>query len=126
MFSLRGRKALVVGIANRDSIAWGCAQAFRAQGADLAVTWLNEKAERFVRPLGEELGAEILMPLDVTTPSASMRFRPGRCLPALLRASITSTNCWTRQPRVRRPNHSPRSRTWGRWRPFSPRTRPAI
>ena len=68
MFSLKGRKALVVGIANQNSIAWGCAQAFRAQGADLAVTWLNEKAERFVRPLGEELGAEILMPLDVTTP----------------------------------------------------------
>ena len=68
MFSLKDRKALVVGVANRDSIAWGCAQAFRAQGADLAVTWLNEKAERFVRPLGEELGAEILMPLDVTKP----------------------------------------------------------
>ena len=68
MFSLKERKALVVGIANRDSIAWGCAQAFRSQGADLAVTWLNEKAERFVRPLAEELGAEILMPLDVTKP----------------------------------------------------------
>ena len=68
MFSLRNRKALIVGIANRDSIAWGCARAFHAQGAELAVTWLNERAERFVRPLGEELGAEILMPLDVTKP----------------------------------------------------------
>lgn len=68
MFSLAGQKALVVGIANRQSIAWGCAQALRAQGADLAVTWLNAKAEPHVRPLAEELGAEILGPLDVTTP----------------------------------------------------------
>lgn len=68
MFSLAGRKVLVVGIANRNSIAWGCARAFRAQGADLAVTWLNEKAERFVRPLAEELGAEITGPLDVSKP----------------------------------------------------------
>ncbi len=68
MFSLSGRKILVVGIANRDSIAWGCARAFREMGADLAVTWLNDKAERFVRPLAEELEAEIQMPLDVTVP----------------------------------------------------------
>lgn len=68
MFSLSGRKAVVVGIANRESIAWGCARALREQGADLAVTWLNDKAERFVRPLAEELGAEIQMPLDVTRP----------------------------------------------------------
>lgn len=68
MFSLAGRKILVIGIANRDSIAWGCARAFREQGADLAVTWLNDKAERFVRPLAEELEAEIQMPLDVTVP----------------------------------------------------------
>lgn len=68
LFSLGGQTALVVGIANEDSIAWGCAQAFRRQGARLAVTWLNEKAERFVRPLAEELGAEIMMPLDVTHP----------------------------------------------------------
>lgn len=68
MFSLSGRKALVVGIANDQSIAYGCAQALRAQGADLAVTWLNDKAERFVRPLAEDLGAEIMLPLDVTRP----------------------------------------------------------
>ncbi len=68
MFSLSGRKALIVGIANRDSIAWGCAQALHRQGAELAVTWLNEKAEPHVRPLAEELGAGIMMPLDVTRP----------------------------------------------------------
>ena len=68
MFSLTGTKALVVGIANDQSIAWGCAQALRAQGADLAVTYLNDKAESHVRPLAEALRAEIVMPLDVGQP----------------------------------------------------------
>ncbi|PZQ47781.1 MAG: enoyl-[acyl-carrier-protein] reductase FabI [Rhodovulum sulfidophilum] len=70
MFSLAGQKALVVGVANDQSIAWGCAKALRAQGADLAVTYLNAKAETFVRPLAEELGAEIIAPLDVSVPGA--------------------------------------------------------
>ncbi|MEM9049257.1 MAG: enoyl-ACP reductase FabI [Pseudomonadota bacterium] len=65
MFSLVGKKILVVGIANDQSIAWGCARAFHAQGAKLAVTYLNDKAERFVRPLAEQIGAEIIAPLDV-------------------------------------------------------------
>jgi len=68
MFSLLGQKALVVGIANDQSIAWGCAQALRAQGADLAITYLNEKAEPHVRPLAEAVEAEIIMPLDVSVP----------------------------------------------------------
>lgn len=68
MFSLEGRKILVVGIANKHSIAWGCAKAFREQGADLAITYLNDKAEPFVRPLAEEVGAEIILPLDVSKP----------------------------------------------------------
>jgi enoyl-[acyl-carrier protein] reductase I len=68
LFSLSGQKVLIVGIANENSIAWGCAQALKAQGATLAVTWLNEQAERFVRPLAEELGTEIMMPLDVSEP----------------------------------------------------------
>ncbi|WP_186391862.1 MULTISPECIES: enoyl-ACP reductase FabI [unclassified Pannonibacter] len=68
MFSLQGHKALVVGIANENSIAYGCARALRSQGADLAVTWLNSKAEPYVRPLAEELGAEIVAPLDVAQP----------------------------------------------------------
>lgn len=65
MFSLAGQKALVIGIANEDSIAYGCAQAFREQGAELAVTYLNDRSERYVRPLAEKLGAEIILPLDV-------------------------------------------------------------
>jgi len=68
MFSLVGNKVLVVGIANDQSIAWGCARALRAQGADLAVTYLNDRAEPHVRPLAEALGAEIVMPLDVGKP----------------------------------------------------------
>ncbi|MFG1297133.1 MULTISPECIES: enoyl-ACP reductase FabI [Xanthobacter] len=66
MFSLAGQKALVVGVANDQSIAWGCAKAFREQGADLAITYLNPKAEPHVRPLAESLGAELILPLDVT------------------------------------------------------------
>ncbi|WP_075213968.1 enoyl-ACP reductase FabI [Mongoliimonas terrestris] len=66
MFSLEGRKALVVGVANEHSIAWGCATALKAQGADLAITYLNAKAEPFVRPLAETAGAEIVLPLDVS------------------------------------------------------------
>jgi enoyl-[acyl-carrier protein] reductase I len=66
--ALKGRKGLIVGIANDQSIAWGCAKAFRALGADLAVTYLNEKAKRFIEPLARELESEIVMPLDVMVP----------------------------------------------------------
>ena len=62
---LKGRKGLVVGIANEHSIAYGCAVKLRAFGADLAVTYLNERAEPFVRPLAEQLQAELVLPLDV-------------------------------------------------------------
>src|SRR3981081_4273749 len=63
--ALKGRKGLVVGIANDQSIAWGCAKAFRALGADLAVTYLNERAKKHVEPLANMLEASIFMPLDV-------------------------------------------------------------
>lgn len=63
--SLEGKKGLVAGIANDQSIAWGCAKAFRALGAELAVTYLNDKAKRFVEPLAAEVEAPILMPLDL-------------------------------------------------------------
>src|SRR6187200_2941773 len=66
--ALKGRKGLIVGIANDQSIAWGCAKAFRALGADLAVTYLNDKAKKFVEPLADELEAEIFLPLDVGKP----------------------------------------------------------
>src|SRR3954467_3142619 len=65
---LEGKRGLIVGIANDQSIAWGCAKAFRAFGAELAVTYLNDKAKKYVDPLARELEASILMPLDVRTP----------------------------------------------------------
>jgi enoyl-[acyl-carrier protein] reductase I len=63
--SLAGLKGLVVGIANPQSIAWGCAEAFRAAGAELAITYLNAKAEPYVRPLAESLSANLVLPMDV-------------------------------------------------------------
>jgi enoyl-[acyl-carrier protein] reductase I len=66
--ALKDRKGLIVGIANDQSIAWGCARAFRALGADLAVTYLNERAKKHVEPLARELEASIFMPLDVDVP----------------------------------------------------------
>ena len=62
---LKGQKALVTGIANDQSIAWGCAKAFRTFGADLAITYLNEKAKPYVEPLAKEVEASIFMPLNL-------------------------------------------------------------
>lgn len=65
---LAGKRGLVVGIANEDSVAYGCASVLRAAGAELAITYLNAKAEAHVRPLAEGLDAPILLPLDVEVP----------------------------------------------------------
>jgi len=65
MTPLNFKKGLVIGIANDSSIAWGCATAFRRFGADLAVTYLNEKSKPYVEPLSDQLGAEMLLPCDV-------------------------------------------------------------
>jgi len=65
---LTGKRGLVAGIANDSSIAYGCARAFREAGAELAVTYLNAKAEPHVRPLAEALGAPIIVPCDVREP----------------------------------------------------------
>jgi enoyl-[acyl-carrier protein] reductase I len=65
---LKDKKALVVGIANEHSIAYGCATAFRELGAELAITYLNEKAKGYVEPLAQALDAPIFMPLDVAQP----------------------------------------------------------
>jgi enoyl-[acyl-carrier protein] reductase I len=62
---LNGKRGLIVGVANRSSIAYGCAETFRRAGAELAVTYLNEKAEPYVRPLAEELKSPIIVPCDV-------------------------------------------------------------
>ncbi len=61
-----GKKGLIVGIANEHSIAWGCAQSLHQGGADLAITYLNDKAKPYVQPLAESVGAALFLPLDVT------------------------------------------------------------
>jgi enoyl-[acyl-carrier protein] reductase I len=63
---LKGAKALVTGIANEHSIAYGCAKAFHEMGADLAITYVNEKSRGYVEPLANDLAAPLIMPLDVT------------------------------------------------------------
>jgi enoyl-[acyl-carrier protein] reductase I len=62
---LAGRRALVAGVANEHSIAWGCARAFHELGAEVALTYLNDKAKPWVAPLAESIGAPLLLPLDV-------------------------------------------------------------
>ena len=63
---LSAKKGLIVGIANEHSLAYGCARHFRLAGAELAITYVNAKAEPYVRPLAASLGSEIVMPCDVT------------------------------------------------------------
>lgn len=65
---LKGAKALVVGVANEHSIAYGCARAFAELGAEVAITYANDKARPHVEPLARGLNAPIFMPLDVTRP----------------------------------------------------------
>jgi enoyl-[acyl-carrier protein] reductase I len=63
---MKGKKGLIVGIANEHSIAWGCAQALHQAGAELAVTYHNQKTKEYVEPLAKILDAEIFSPLDIT------------------------------------------------------------
>ncbi len=65
---LKGKRGLVIGVANADSIAFGCAAKLRAFGAEIALTYLNDKAKKFVAPLAEQIDASLLLPLDVTQP----------------------------------------------------------
>lgn len=65
---LTGRKGLVVGIANEHSLAWSAAHHFRNAGAELAITYLNEKARPHVEPLAQQVGAPVFLPCDVVVP----------------------------------------------------------
>lgn len=65
ILDLAGKKGLIIGIANEHSIAYGCARIFRQAGADLTITYLNEKAEPYVRPLAKDLSASVIMRCDV-------------------------------------------------------------
>lgn len=68
IIDLAGKRGLVVGIANEHSIATGCATVFRAAGAELAITYLNDHAEPFVHPVTQALGSCIVLPCDVRIP----------------------------------------------------------
>jgi enoyl-[acyl-carrier protein] reductase I len=65
---LKGKRGLVAGVANADSIAFGCAAKLRAFGADIALTYLNEKAKPYVEPLSRQIDAALLLPMDVSQP----------------------------------------------------------
>ena len=91
--TLDGKKGLVVGIANDKSLAWGCARAFHEAGAELAITYLNEKAEPHVRPLAEQLKAPIIAPLNVTDDAQ---------MAALFTPGASSISCCTPLPLRRR------------------------
>lgn len=62
---MQGKRGLIMGVANNHSIAWGCAQALHAQGAEMAFTFQGEAFERRVRPLAESIGADLVMDADV-------------------------------------------------------------
>jgi len=66
---LEGKKGLVLGVANKNSIAWGIAQALAAAGADLGFSYAIDKLERRVRPLAENLGASFIEPCNVNNDS---------------------------------------------------------
>jgi len=63
---LEGKKAAIFGVANERSIAWAIAEAFHAEGAELAFTYAGEVLEKRVRPLAESVGSKIILPCDVT------------------------------------------------------------
>jgi enoyl-[acyl-carrier protein] reductase I len=65
---LAGKRGLIVGIANERSIGWGCARAFHALGAELAITYVGERARKYVEPLARTIDADIVMPLNVQDP----------------------------------------------------------
>lgn len=62
---LAGKKAVIFGVANEKSIAWAIAEAFKREGAELALTYANETVEKRVIPLAGEVGAQLVLPCDV-------------------------------------------------------------
>jgi len=63
---MAGKRGLIMGVANKNSIAWAIAQQLAAQGAELAFTFQGEKLERRVKPLAASVGSEFLLDCDVT------------------------------------------------------------
>jgi enoyl-[acyl-carrier protein] reductase I len=67
---MRGKRGLIMGVANDRSLGWGIAAACAAQGAELAFTYQGEALERRVRPLAESIGSDLVFPCDVTDDSS--------------------------------------------------------
>ncbi len=75
---MKGKKGVVLGIANKKSIAYGIAKACIEQGAELAITYLNERFEKKLKPIAKELGCEErLYPCDVTKPEEIKALKGG-------------------------------------------------
>jgi len=74
---LAGKRAVVVGLASNRSIAWGIAQALRAQGAELAFNYQTDKLQGRVEKMAAELGSDIVLPLDVSDDGQIDRFFDG-------------------------------------------------
>src|SRR5215470_16532800 len=73
MSIVQGKRALVVGVANDKSLAWAIAQALHAEGAEIALSYQGEMLEKRVRPLAEQIGADLLGELDVVDDHAIAR-----------------------------------------------------
>tara|TARA_R110002074_G_scaffold19958_5_gene63343 strand:- start:1421 stop:2266 length:846 start_codon:yes stop_codon:yes gene_type:complete len=69
LLDLSGRKGLVIGIANERSLAWPAAMHFRQAGAELAITYVNDRTKPHVAPLAARLEAPIVLPCDVGIPA---------------------------------------------------------
>jgi enoyl-[acyl-carrier protein] reductase I len=67
---LKGRRGLVIGVANQDSIAFGCAEKLKGFGAEIVLTYQTEKAKQYVEPLAHQLESKLLLPLDVSQPGS--------------------------------------------------------
>ena len=63
---LTGKKALIFGVANERSIAWGIAKQFKEQGASVAFSYVNDAIKKRVEPLAEQIGADFIFEMDVT------------------------------------------------------------
>ena len=105
---LRGQKALIVGVANDRSIAWGCAEAMHRAGAEIAMTYLNDKARPHVEPLASAVEASLLLPLEVRD-SAQV----DALFEAIASQWASSTFSYTRSPLLR-------GRRWKGGSPIAP------
>ena len=94
---LEGKKVLVACIANDSSIAWGCAKAFHELGAEVAITYLNEKSRPFVEPLAKEVKSPLFLPLDVSKPGELEEL-----FKRIKKSGANSMSLSTRSPRPRR------------------------